>query len=251
MTNFEKLLGLLVLLSGLLSIYGCSRTIVLLSPADHYNLGNRFLEKEDYAKAQEHFQLIRDSYPTSEYATMSQFKLAQTQFARKHYLEAAVDFELFVEFHPAHKLAPEAYFFLALSKFKSMLTPDRDTTIAKEALIAYKKFLSIFPDHPRAQEAQKYLISVQDHLLTHELEVGMMYYRRKEYDASFNRLKPVSENAHDPELKAQAMYYVGLCLKHKKDNVEAAKAFESLVSELPDSKWTEKAISKIKHLKKK
>ncbi len=227
---------------------GCTQSVILLSPEDHYVLGNYFIEHEKAFKAKEQFELIRDKYPTSKYATMSQFKLAQTQFARKHYAEAAVDFSLFLEFHPAHKLAPFAQYHLALCKYELMLSPDRDTTVAQEARDEFMKFLKAYPDHSFAPKAKEYLTKVQENLLRHEYEVGMVYYRRKNYNAALTRFKPTLLPSGDSDLFLRANYYAGKSYEHKEAYAEARKCYQAVIDTASASKWVRKARKRLKKL---
>ncbi len=229
---------------------GCTHQIILLSPADRYELGNYYLEKEDFNAAGDQFEYLRNNYPTSEYATMSQFKLAQTLLARKKYEEAAIDFELFLDFHPAHKLAPEAQYNLAISKFKSKLNPERDTTMAKESLLAFNTFVSLYPDHPEIQNARQYKRQLETHLLTHEYEVGMVYYRRRAYHAALNRFNPILDSCQDPGLKVTTLYMIGRCLEHQHKYEESQKTYQQILALGGISEWESKARTRLVKVEK-
>jgi outer membrane protein assembly factor BamD len=227
---------------------GCTHTIILLSPEDHYTLGNYFLEKSKNARAKEQFEYIRDNYPSSAFSTMSQFKLAQTQFSRKNYEEAAIDFELFLEFHPAHKLAPYAQYHLALSKLESSASSDRDTTMASEALIAFNTFLNRYPDHPNHETAVNQRNQVEDLLLEHELEVAKVYFRRKAFFAAIDRMKKIPEEAHNAKLRLTADYYLGRCYERLRNYDMAQEYYESVIAQDIDSKYVRRAKKRFKEL---
>jgi len=174
---------------------------------------------------------------------MSQFKLAVARFENKKYDEAALDFELFLEFHPAHKLAPFAQYHLALSKYRSKLIADRDPTIANEALVAFNTFIGMYPDHENYNEAVRYRDELIDHMLEHDLEAGLVYYRLGIFSSAIPRLQPVAETAHDKKLQARAAYYLGRCQFSQKAYSDAIKSFEKAVGADPKSRWARKSSS--------
>jgi outer membrane protein assembly factor BamD len=221
--------------------FGCNRNIILLSPEDRFQLGDYYIEKGKFAKASEQFERIRTDYPTSQNATICQFKLAQSLFARKHYDEAAVDFEIFLEFHPAHELAPYAQYHLALCKYHSMLKPERDSTIAREALKEFDKFIVLYPGDSEIEKVRKYRDEVHDHLLTHDLEIGKTYYRMKAYDSAIDRINPVLELAHDNKLKQESGYYCARCYAFKKEFETAKKLNKAVIDVDPLSEWAKKS----------
>ena len=245
-THHYLKLALLLLLIPCLS--QCARNIILLSPEDHFALGSYYIEQKDFDNATNQFEEIRDNYPTSEYSTMSQFKLAQTEFSRKKYSEAAIDFELFLEFHPAHKLAPIAQYNLALSKYHSMLTPDRDNTIMLEALREFQKFLALYPDYPDYAQALQYKNKVEDRLSEHDLEVGLVYYRRTFYNSAIDRIEPVAQKIHDAELKSKTLYFLGRCYEKRNEYEQAKTVYSDAIASGSQSDWIKKAKKRIKEL---
>ncbi len=235
----------------------CAPRLIMMSPEDHFALGNYYLESKSYGKAKDQFQKIRDDYPASQFATMSQFKLAQTQFFRKQYGEAAIDFALFLEFHPAHKLAPYAKYHLALSKYHDRLSPDRDPSIAQEALIEFNEFIARYPQHPNIEEAIRYKHEIEDHLAMHEFEAGMVYFRRTIYESAIGRFKPIIDEINDADFKAQVLYMIGrsMEMQSKSDKIEEPPSpddirgyYQQVIAIAPNSEWAHKAEKKLRDI---
>lgn len=232
----------------LLIFTGCASKLILLSPDDLFALGDYYLEDGKYTKAGEQYERIRNSYPNSPYATMSQYKLAKTKLLEGKYDEAAVEFELFVEFHPAHKKAPSAYYKMAMCKYKSLLTPDRDITMGKEALAAFDQFLKLYPDHPDAEKAREYRSLTFDHIMRHDLEAGLVYYRRQAYKAAINRIQPVFEKANSVVLRERAGYFLGRSLTYRGKYADARKVFEQVIALDIPSKYLDKSRKRLAKL---
>jgi outer membrane protein assembly factor BamD len=232
----------------ILFMSGCAYNLILLSPQDHYALGDYYLQQGKYSKASQQFEKIKNDYPTSEYATMSQYKLAETNFLRKRYQDAALDFEIFLEFHPAHKLAPKGYYYLAISKYNLIRSPEREIINVKEAQDTINTFLMLYPEHPDAPEIKRYKTKVENHLLTHEFEVGMVYFRRKVYRSALNRFLPILEKTPESGLLAKTRYHIARCYEKTKQQDEARVAYKVLIDSKSDPKWVNKAQKRLSHL---
>ncbi|MBN1295276.1 outer membrane protein assembly factor BamD [bacterium] len=219
-----RFLSLLGSLCGLMLLQACSRSVILLSPEDLFALGDHYMENDEFRDAGEQYQRIRDEYPTSQFATMSQFKLAEAEYNRGNYDEAAVEFSLFLEFHPGHKLAPQAQYFIALSKFHSLPSPERDTTLAHDALKELEEFLRRYTDHPDYHKVTRYRIEVIDHLQLHEIQVARVYFRRGDYEAARLRLLPIPDTEASPNVKQEALYWLGR-VSEKENDRDAAQSY--------------------------
>ena len=229
----------------ILALCGCSQTFLLLSPDDLYVLGNQYMEDGNFRDASEKFEQIRNDYPTSKFATMSQFKLAVAEYERGNYAEAAVEFELFIEFHPGHKMAPQAQYYVALSKFNSFPSPERDITMALEARKELTEFLRLYPGHPDSQKVQNYLNNVNDHLQTHEIEVAKVYYRRGSYEAAINRLVPVDSSAASDEVKQKASMLLARSYEQNENKEEAVNTYRKVIELGFDQEMNDEALKKI------
>ncbi|MBN1878683.1 outer membrane protein assembly factor BamD [bacterium] len=232
----------------ILFLAGCTHTIILLSPEDLYALGNYYMEDGNYRVATDQFERIRDDYPTSDYATMSQFKLAEAQYFRKNYSKASIEFELFLEFNPGHKLAPQAQYYLAMSKFHSILSPERDTTIALDAKSSLEEFLNRYPDHPDTVKVKGFLHDIIDHLQMHEIEVGRAYFRMGLYDAALNRLVPVTKVDVSDAIRQEALYYIAKSLIRTHDREQAREYLMKAAAIDTGNKYQQRAKKALKSL---
>lgn len=230
------------------AVVGCSRSLILLAPEDLYALGSYHLEDGNYRDAAEQFERIRDDYPTSEYAAMSQFKLGEAQFLRKSYSKASVELELFIEFNPAHKLAPQAQYYLAMSKFNSIISPERDTTTALEAKTSLENFLIRYPEHPDCDKVRDFLNQVIDHLQMHEVEVAKSYYRMGLYGAALNRLNPVLQTKASDTVKQEAYYFIGKSYIHTGESEKARENLAKAAALETGGKYQKRAAKALRHL---
>jgi len=243
-----KLLSLSLAICILFFMSGCSNSFILLSPEDLYSLGNYYLEENKFRDAGHQFEQIRNEYPTSRFATMSQFKLALTEYEKGNYEESAVEFKLFLEFHPAHKMAPQAQYYIALSKFHSIPSPERDITKALEAKTELSELLVRYPDHPDYEQVSNNLEEVIDHLQNHEIEVAKVYYRRRSYDAVLLRLNPVLETKASPVVMQSAMLLIARTYEKKSNIEESRKYYQNVIDIGFDEELTKNARKELSRI---
>jgi outer membrane assembly lipoprotein YfiO len=227
---------------------GCSRTLILLSPEDLYFMGNHYMQQDKYRSATDQFQRIIDDYPASEYAAMSQFKLAESLYFRKNYTKASLEFELFLEFNPGHKLAPQAHYYLAMSKFNTIINPERDTSAARDTRKNLELFLQRYKDHQDYKKVEHYLEEVHNHLQVHEIEVAKSYIRMRYYQSAINRLEPVLESKASENVKQQALYHLGRAHRHAGNTDEAENYLNEAVSIPVSGKYQRRARNLLRRL---
>jgi outer membrane protein assembly factor BamD len=108
-----------------------------------------------------------------------------------------------VKQHPAHRLAPYAYYLKALCYYDQITDVGRDQKITEEARQALREVVSRYPDSEYARDARLKLDLVADHLAGKEMEIGRWYERHQEWLAAINRFRVVVENyqttSHTPE----------------------------------------------------
>lgn len=150
------------------------------------------LEKKRYTEAIECFEQVKQKFPYTKYAALSDLRIADTHFRHKQWIEAVDAYELFLNFHPQHKQVPYAAFRMAKAAFLAMpkrffLVPApyrKDQAVTRKARAALETFLNQYahktpPAH--RQEAQQMKQKVETRLAKHTLEVGDFYAKRKKW----------------------------------------------------------------------
>ncbi|MEE8556966.1 MAG: outer membrane protein assembly factor BamD, partial [Myxococcota bacterium] len=82
----------------------------------------------DYVGAIELFQEVIDNYPYSEFATLSELKIADVYFDQRRFEEAANYYQDFVDLHPTHPRVSYAVYQRGLCGFSQMHASDQDQT---------------------------------------------------------------------------------------------------------------------------
>ncbi|MEM7589414.1 MAG: outer membrane protein assembly factor BamD, partial [Myxococcota bacterium] len=145
--------------------------------------------KKRFDKAIDKFELIKQQFPYTPYAALSDLRIADAHFAKKQWQESADAYELFVRFYPQHEQVGYAAFrqgratFLAMPKGFFLLPGPhlKDAVAARSALKALQTFLQDFSQRStlaHVQQAQQMKQQVLQRLVKHDLHVAAFYAKR-------------------------------------------------------------------------
>ncbi len=155
MTRWSYLIGFGLLFALLFS--GCASFIELKGkdyPASaklNYEAGLKALGDENYEVAGNYFQLVKNKYSYSKYATVSELLISETYYRRDMFSEAITSFLIFIRNHPTHPCVPFAQFKIGESYFEQMPedwwfmppTHERDQKLTQDAMVSYERLINL------------------------------------------------------------------------------------------------------------
>ncbi len=203
----------LTFLIPLFMIYGCAS----LGPKEEkpaHELASDGMEefkKENYKKAIESFEKLRDWYPFSKFAILAELKIADSHYYLKEYEEAVFAYEEFEGLHPGNEVVPYVIYQIGLCYFEQIDTIDRDQTSSSKALDIFKRLNQQFPENEYAMKADEHINICLKNLAEHEFYVGLFYYKSKHYKAALHRFRKVIKNYPDFGIHQKALEYIALC----------------------------------------
>lgn len=151
------------------------------------------------------------------------YYLAQAHDRRGEHLLAAQEFLRLAESFATDSLADDAQYLAGLSYQKMWRKPSLDAQYGGEAVAAYQTLLSLYPDSPYADSANKQLGGLETWFAVKDYETGMHYYRRKAYDSAVIYFRgvvdkyPRTPTVKDAYLRLAQIYDR---LKYKEDKTE-------------------------------
>ena len=166
---------------------------------------------EDYRKAIEYFEKVRDWYPFSKYAKLAELKIADAYFHLKNYDEAIIAYETFEELHPKNESIPYVLHQIGLSYFNRLGTVDREQTMAHKAIEVFERLIKSFPDDAYTEDAKDKITLCKKNLAGHNFSVGHFYFRTKHYKAALYRFKHIVSTYPEFETAKKASQYIPLC----------------------------------------
>ena len=208
-----KYLFLCFLVFTSLIISGCVYVDPDIDKPAHELLQNGLDEfkDEDYRKAIEYFEKVRDWYPFSKHSKLAELKIADAYFHLKEYDEAIIAYETFEELHPKNESIPHVIHQIGLSYFNRLGTIDRDQTMAYKAIEVFERLIKSYPEHAFAKDAKEKIVLCRKSLAEHDFYVGHYYFKTKHYKAALYRFKHIVSTYPTVETAKKASQYILRC----------------------------------------
>jgi outer membrane protein assembly factor BamD len=209
------------------------------SPEALYAAGMEALERTQYARAGELFDLVEREHPYSAFATNAKLMSAYSEYMRNRYTEALGALDRFIQLHPAHRDIAYAYYLRALSLYEQINDTQRDQRTTELALAALQDVANRFPNTPYARDARLKMDLARDHLAGKEMVIGRFYQNRRLYAAAIGRYRRVVEEYQTTNHVPEALHrltetYLALGLEN-----EARRTASVLGYNYPGSPWYE------------
>ncbi|REJ78363.1 MAG: outer membrane protein assembly factor BamD [Acidobacteria bacterium] len=213
-------------------------------------VATREVRKKNYEVGRLLFQTIVTTYPDSPYLPMAKLAIADSFYLEGNtsaLIQAAAAYQDWRTFFPTHPLADRVLLKIAESEMRQIGLPDRDITRAKRAEQRLRALLQMYPDTILRPQAEQRLKEVQDNLGMHNLIVGNFYYKQAvkfEKGGLKGAQSRYLENLDKyPEfsLMDEVLYKLAVTYQIEEETDEAAKYFQRLVRDFPNSDYVEKA----------
>jgi outer membrane protein assembly factor BamD len=223
--RMSRLLRILPLLAALAGCAGASAhlsgEVSYVGDAEgNFKLGEEEMKGSNYLEATQYYQYVRNKFPYSRFAALSQLRMADASFLQGKYLEAIDEYRGFVRDRPTNQDVDYAAFHIGLANYKDIPTDffilppsfERDQQPVKNAQSALKDFLLSYPNSKYVPEAKTMLADVRLRLAKHEIYVGNFYKTHGALKAAAWRYQaaaklyadtPLAESAHRD---AEAIY---------------------------------------------
>jgi outer membrane protein assembly factor BamD len=222
------------------SLVACMSTEVpQRKSADHYfQQGEEFLENEQYADAIASWEKVRDSYMSPELSTMAELKIAETHYQAENYPEAVAAWEGFLKQHPNDQRAADTIFQLGKAYYIQMLPEDRDQTATRNSIVSFETLLRQYPESKHIVAAKEHILLGNSRLAEHELYVGDIYLRLKQYNSAIKRLTELLRDYPEyQENLDKALFLLAKAYLLNDQREEAADYFNLLYQKFPDSSY--------------
>lgn len=213
-------------------------------------VATREVRKKNYEVGRLLFQTIITTYPDSPYLPMAKLAVADSFYlegSTSALIQAAAAYQDWRTFFPTHPLADRVLLKIAESEMRQIGLPDRDITRAKRAEQRLRALLQTYPDSVLKPQAELRLKEVQDNLGMHNLIVGNFYYKQAVkfekggLKGAQSRYLENLEKYPEFSLMDEVLYKLAVTYTIEEETDEAAKYFQRLVADFPNSDYVEKA----------
>src|SRR3546814_1963596 len=159
----------------------------------------------------------------------------------REYTPATAAAQRFLSIHPGNKVAPYAYYLIALCYYERSSVPPRDQKITEQANAALGEVIRGYPGGRYAADARLKMDLVQDHLAGKEMEIGRYYERSSSWLAASLRFREVVDKFQTTSHTPEALYRLVECYLALGVPAEAKKSAAVLGATYTGSRWYQRA----------
>ncbi len=242
---------LTIVTAGILCVFaliGCASKKKTLTAAEILRSGDAQLGRQRGDKARGFYQQLLEEHPENRYKAEVQFKIAESLYSEKSYLEARFEYEKFLELYPQHPLAAQAQFQIGMCHAQEVNPSDRDQKVTLDALRAFRLFRQKYPQDTLLQEAEARILFLRQRLAEHEFDVARFYYRKEAYQAAIRRLLNLIQVYPDMSGMDVAFYMLADSYRQEENYVKAARVFRTLAVRFPTSAYVSRVAARLRNL---
>lgn len=196
------------------------------------------------------FTTIITTYPDSPYLPLSKLAIADSFYlegSTSSLIQAGQAYQDWLTFFPTDALADDAMLKVAETEMRQMGLSDRDISHARKAEQRLKALLQQFPQTKLRPEVEVRLREVQDNLAMHNLQIARFYYdsryshHKGGLKGAQSRLQEIVEKYPNFCLMDEVLFRYATTYQEEEEPDEAAKLYQQLVRDYPNSDYVEKA----------
>jgi outer membrane protein assembly factor BamD len=208
------------------------------------------VRKNNYEVGRLLFQTIITTYPDSKYLPMAKLAVADSFYIEggtSSLIQAAAGYQEWLTFFPSHPLADRVLLKIAESEMRRIGLPDREIANARRAEQKLKAFIQNYPNSPLRPLVELRLKEVQDNLGLHNLYIGNYYYtlsvdqKKGGLKGAQSRYREILDKYPSFSFMDEALYKLAVTYLLEEETDQAARYFQQIVRDYPNSPWVEKS----------
>ncbi|HEX9575356.1 MAG TPA: outer membrane protein assembly factor BamD [Myxococcales bacterium] len=224
-----------------------------------YNRGLQERKDKNYLEAVRYLEYVRNNFPYSQFAGLSELAIADMSFERDDWSAAATQYQDFVKSHPSHPKADYAAFRAGLARWEDrpsdlwFLPPssEKDQAPLRSALDALQRFVLSYPKSEYVPRARDLIADTRERLARHEQYVADFYWKRNAWKGAAGRLIGLADNYGDLQggkLRSDSLWRAGEAYRNLNDPANERKVLQRLVQEAPAGEHAREAQARLNQL---
>lgn len=196
------------------------------------------------------FATIINTYPDSPFLPLAKLAIADSFFLEgttSALIQAAQAYQDWLTFFPTDPLADDASLKVAEAEMRQMGLSDRDISHARKAEQRLKVLLQQYPKSPLRPTVESRLAQVQENLAMHNFQIGRFYQDVKYatgkggLKGAQSRFKEIVDKYPCFSYSDEVFYRLASTYQAEEEPDEAARYYQRIVQEFPESEFVEKA----------
>ncbi len=224
-----------------------------------YNRGLQERKDKNYLEAVRYLEYVRNNFPYSQFAGLSELAIADMSFERDDWSAAATQYQDFVKSHPSHPKADYAAFRAGLARWEDrpsdlwFLPPssEKDQAPLRSALDALQRFVLSYPKSEYVPRARDLIADTRERLARHEQYVADFYWKRNAWKGAAGRLIGLADNYGDlggGKVRSDSLWRAGEAYRNLNDPANERKVLQRLVQEAPAGEHAREAQARLNQL---
>ncbi len=207
-----------------------------------FGLASQLEKDERYEEALMQYRDLKNRFPYSRYATLSEIQIAEIHFKKESFAEAQGAYQLFKELHPRHEKIDYITYQIGESLYRQLpSTIDRDLSLAPSAIREFEVVMRDYPQSPYSQKAKERRLEVINKLAEKELYIADFYYRTDEFLYALSRYEKYLKEYPNHEKKPYALFRAGQAADKEGNEAKRKALLHQLINDYPKSREAKKA----------
>ena len=244
------MLGILLLAAALASCGGPYSARTVNVPDEKLRVADDLYSRKKFTQAGMEYKDFLAVFAGDERSDYAQYMLAESYRGAKEYALASVEYRILIADFGYSEYIDDAFFLEGLCAFEMTQRAERDQSQAHDALMRIERFLDIFPNSPRKEEALQVREQIYDILGKKAFQSAKLYFKREHYRAAEIYYRKVVYHYPETEWAGKSWYYIGYIKQSFGENDAAAEAYSLAVQSKYKFSEQRSASSQLKKLAK-
>ncbi len=219
-------------------------------PDEKLRLADDLYGRKKYTQAGMEYKDFLAVFAGDERSDYAQFMLAESYRGASEFALAAVEYRILIADFGYSEYVDDAFFLEGLCSFEMTQRAERDQRETYQALVRIQRFLDIFPDSPRREEALQVRDEIYDLLGKKAFQSAKLYFKRKHYNAAGIYFQKIIDEYPETSWAGMSWYYIGLISENNGETDLAAQAYARAVQSKHDFSEKRRASAQLKKLSK-
>jgi outer membrane protein assembly factor BamD len=219
-------------------------------PDEKLRLADELYSKRKYTQAGMEFKDFLAVFAGDERGDYAQFMLAESYRGAKEFALASVEYRILIADYGYSEYIDDAFFLEGLCAFEMSQRAERDQKYTYDALTRINRFLDLFPNSPRRDEALEVRREIHDVLGKKAFDAAKLYFRDEHYGAADIYFRKVTDNYPDTSWAGRSWYYIGFIQQSNGEMDPAAESYSKAVRSEHDFSEKRSASSQLRKLAK-
>lgn len=217
----------------IITTIGCKQTNVRepQSPETMFEKAMEKFENEDWLEAKQLFDVIKLQYSASRFADLAQFHIAEIHFKKKEYILAAYNYNMLRRSYPTSQYYKLSLFKAAYCYYLLSPTFDRDQEYTMKAIETFQDYQRLYAGDSLSEESGKHINELRNKLAEREFTTAKLYIKLQSPRSALVYLDALIADYPDTKFYEQAYFEkisIHLQINQKENAKNAIEKYKKL-----------------------